>query len=226
MIFIERKLIFFGAGGFAEEIAWYIDSSGFNELEMFDLSKVYFLDNSLKETFSKVGKFQRFNESEFVYKTSSSELFFSVAIGNVEDRVKVTQRALSLGATPISLVSKEARISPDAQFGRGLLICPGTRIMPSTKIGEFFQSNIDSYVAHDCELGNFVTFAPRVACNGNVKIGDGVYVGAGVIIRNGTKNNPLIIGNGAVIGMGAVVTKDVPERSVVAGNPARVIREF
>ena len=89
-------------------------------------------------------------------------------------------------------------------------------------IGTHFHANIYSYVAHDCVIGDYVTFAPRVSCNGNVHIEDDVYIGTGAVIEQGTPDKPLVIGKGATIGMGAVVTKDVPPGAVVVGNPARV----
>lgn len=54
-----------------------------------------------------------------------------------------------------------------------------------------------------------------------VIIGDNVWIGTRVIILPG-----VTIGDRAVIGAGSVVTKDVPPRSVAAGNPARVLRTF
>lgn len=53
-----------------------------------------------------------------------------------------------------------------------------------------------------------------------VTIGDSVWIGAGAIILKG-----VTIGDHAIIGAGAVVTKDVKANTVVAGNPARVIKE-
>lgn len=50
-------------------------------------------------------------------------------------------------------------------------------------------------------------------------IGNDVWIGEKVLIKQGIK-----IGNGAVVGMGSVVTKDVPPYSIVAGNPAKLIR--
>lgn len=56
---------------------------------------------------------------------------------------------------------------------------------------------------------------------GHVKICDKVWVGFNVIVLKG-----VTIGEGAVVGAGAVVTRDVPAWTVVAGNPAKVIREI
>lgn len=54
-----------------------------------------------------------------------------------------------------------------------------------------------------------------------VTIGDDVWVGGGAIVLPGVR-----VGSRSVIGAGAVVTRDVPEGVVVAGNPARVVREL
>ena len=54
-----------------------------------------------------------------------------------------------------------------------------------------------------------------------ITIGDDVWIGGGAVICPG-----VTIGARSIVGAGAVVTKDVPEDVVVAGNPARVIRQF
>ena len=53
-----------------------------------------------------------------------------------------------------------------------------------------------------------------------VRIGAKVWLGARVTICPG-----VTIGEGAIVGAGAVVTKDVPPRTVVAGVPAKVIKQ-
>ena len=54
-----------------------------------------------------------------------------------------------------------------------------------------------------------------------VQIGDDVWIGCLSIILRGVS-----IGEGAIVGAGAVVTCDVPAYTIVAGNPARIIREL
>jgi maltose O-acetyltransferase len=54
-----------------------------------------------------------------------------------------------------------------------------------------------------------------------VTIGNDVWIGGGAIICPGVS-----IGNGVVIGAGAVVTRNVPDNVLVAGNPARVIKDI
>lgn len=54
-----------------------------------------------------------------------------------------------------------------------------------------------------------------------VVIKDGAWLGARAIILKG-----VTVGEGAIVGAGAVVTKDVPDWTIVAGNPALVIREL
>jgi acetyltransferase-like isoleucine patch superfamily enzyme len=54
-----------------------------------------------------------------------------------------------------------------------------------------------------------------------IRIGNQVFIGARSIILKG-----VIIGDGAVIGAGSVVTSDIPDFSIAAGNPAKVIRNI
>ncbi len=54
-----------------------------------------------------------------------------------------------------------------------------------------------------------------------IRIGDGAWVGAGCIILPGVH-----VGAGSVVAAGAVVSRDVPSNSLVAGVPARVVREL
>ena len=53
---------------------------------------------------------------------------------------------------------------------------------------------------------------------GTIKIKDGAWIGAGAIVLPG-----VTVGRKSIVGAGAVVTKDVPDYTIVAGNPAKMI---
>jgi len=73
-------------------------------------------------------------------------------------------------------------------------------------------------VAHFTPTPFLRAYIPEVEF-GKVDIRRGAYIGVNAIILPG-----VTVGEGAIVGAGSVVTKDVPRLSVVAGNPARVIR--
>lgn len=148
---------------------------------------------------------------------------FVIAIANSAAREKLARRCLAAGVEALSVRAGNVVTLDDATIGEGAVLCPFSLITSTVSIGRFFHLNYHAYVAHDCVIGDFVTFAPGAKCNGNVRIGDHAYVGSGAVIKQGTPDRPRLIGAGAVIGMGAVVTRDVAPGATVVGNPARVM---
>lgn len=142
-----------------------------------------------------------------------------VAVGSPKLRRQLAERCA--GHEFAAVTAPTALFDPTAQAGEGLMLCDFSMINSRAVIGRHFLCNYYSHVSHDCVIGDFVTFSPRVSCCGTVHIGDDVFVGAGAVIRNGTPERPLRIGAGATIGMGAVVVEDVPEGATVLGVPAR-----
>jgi len=119
------------------------------------------------------------------------------------------------------------------------------------EIGDDFYIGRDSFIETNCVIGNYVIVGNKVAIVGRydhhyqevgtpiriatsirddeyrwkgknliTRIGDDVWIGYGSTILQG-----VTICSGAIIAAGSIVTKDVAEYSIVAGNPAKKIRD-
>jgi len=148
---------------------------------------------------------------------------FCIAIADGATRRRLADRLEAAGAVPFSVQASNATVMDDNEIGDGAVLCAFTTLTSNVRIGRHFHANIYSYVAHDCVIGDFVTFAPRVSCNGRVVIEDDAYIGTGAILREGRPDRPIVIGRGAIVGMGAVVTKSVLPYTTVVGNPAALL---
>ncbi len=156
----------------------------------------------------------------------ADERAITLAIGDGKIRRALAHKCKSAGVEPFNVIAQNSVIMDEVYFAEGLVLCPFSTITSNAKIGRHFHANIYSYVAHDCIIGDFVTFAPGVKCNGNIHVEDGAYVGTGAILRQGQPGRPLLIGRDAVVGMGAVVTKNVPPGTTVVGNPAHKFQKI
>lgn len=208
----------FGAGGFAREVMPYVKLSISQTLSVSQNEiETYFVETT-KPSKSTVNGHPLISVDEFAKLNGAR--YFNVAIGDGRARDAVAKEAMEV-AEVLPIHAPQTIFLEENSIGIGSVFCPNSMVTSNATIGRFFHANIYSYVAHDCVIGDFVTFAPGVRCNGRVHIGDFAYIGTNAVIREGSPSKPLIIGSGAVVGMGAVVTKDVPDGVTVVGNPAR-----
>jgi sugar O-acyltransferase (sialic acid O-acetyltransferase NeuD family) len=112
-----------------------------------------------------------------------------------------------------------AVVAATAEIGRGAVILAGSHVGPGSRIGEFCVVNTGSSVDHDCTMHNYSSIAPGVFMGGLVQIGECSTIGVGASI-----SDRISIGNHVVIGTGSAVVRDVPDRVVAYGNPARAKR--
>lgn len=109
-------------------------------------------------------------------------------------------------------------IGSDVEIGANTCIDRGT--LDDTLIGDNVKISNLCHLAHNVEIYDNCLITAGVAITGSTVINKNTYIAPGAVIRN-----QLIIGENSLVGMGAVVTKDVEKNKVVAGVPAKVIRE-
>ncbi len=207
---MKQSIAVFGCGGFGREIM---------PIARLQDPEAVFVSDLVDEIGSNINGHEVISFDDLV-SAKHSYRSVAIAIGSGSVRRSIAARCRERNISLASLFSASHEALDSIQIGEGAVFCHNTMLTSNIVIGRNFQCNIYSYIAHDCVIGDYVTFAPRVNCNGNVHIEDEVYVGTGALLKQGTHDKPLRIGRGAVIGMGAVVTKDVPAGSVVVGNPA------
>jgi acetyltransferase-like isoleucine patch superfamily enzyme len=143
---------------------------------------------------------------------------------------------------------ERAIVHPGAHIGEGTRIWANANILEGAVIGEHCNIGDGCYVERGALIGNHVTLKNGVALFDGVTLQDDVFVGAGAVFMNdrhprshrsdawvlektlvrkgatiganATLMCGVTIGTYAVVGAGSVVIKDVPDYTIVVGNPA------
>lgn len=118
-----------------------------------------------------------------------------------------------------NLVHPSAIIATSVKWKEGFNVNAGVVIGTNTNLGKHVLVNRSVSIGHDVEIEDFVSFAPGCVIGGHSRICKGTFIGI-----NATILPKVTIGSNSIIGGGAVVTKDVPDNTIVLGNPAKIIK--
>lgn len=116
-------------------------------------------------------------------------------------------------------IQKNVRIGRRCKIQSHTFICEGVTIEDEVFVGHNVNFINDKYPRATGQDGGLQTESDWTVLPTHV--GRGASIGTGAIVLGG-----VTIGEGALVGAGAIVTRDVPAHSVVAGNPARVLRSL
>jgi sugar O-acyltransferase (sialic acid O-acetyltransferase NeuD family) len=151
-----------------------------------------------------------------------NDCYFINSIGNSSNFFKKNDIIVRTGIPNerfINVIHPTASLSETAVIANGIVMLQNATISSNAKIGSHVIVLPSAVISHDDIIGDYTCVTSGVCISGNVKIGKSCYIGSNSsIIEN------ISIGENCLVGMGSVVIKDIPDNCVVAGNPARFLR--
>jgi acetyltransferase-like isoleucine patch superfamily enzyme len=155
---------------------------------------------------------------------------------------------------PFHCISEDVKMGKNVKLSKYINLY-GCSIGDDTKIGAFVEIQKNAFVGRNCKISSHTFICEGVTISDNVFVGHSVtftndsypratnpqgnlqtevdwkveptFVNKGASIGSGsTILSNIIIGENAIVGAGSVVTKNVPPNTIVAGNPACIMRRL
>ena len=208
------RSIIIGAGTYGQVYLTYLKEAG--------IDIVGFLDDDPKfagQSVAGVPVLGPVSRLETLKDTDGIEAVYC-PLGKNKLRVKFLSRARELGYKTPNYIHPTVCISPDVTIGEGVYILLGAKVMPHTVIKDYVMISMGVLLAHHCVLEEGVFLSTGCNFGASIHAHKYAYCGIGSTIMTGIHE----LGEDCLIGAGAVVIKDVPERAVMAGVPAKVLK--
>lgn len=212
---MDKSFVIWGCAGHAKVLVSLVESQSGRVLAFFDNKKVTSILIGTPVYFGETGFNMWIREGVDV-----SNVIGLVAIGGQRGNARINIQNIfrSAGLKLDPLIHPTAFVCKTAILGDGSQVLAQAVVAADSKVGDACIVNHKASIDHECVLGDGVHLAPSATLCGCVTVGDNVMIGAGAVVLPRLK-----IGSNSIIGAGAVVTKDVPARSVIVGNPGRLL---
>lgn len=211
---MTRPVIVLGAGGHAKVL---IDALQARSIPIRGI-----LDNDPAKQGEEILGILVLGTDEKLKEWTPKEVVLVNGLGSTESllpRAALHERMRAEGYVFLSVIHPSAVVSPHARLGEGVQIMAGAVVQAGARLGDGCIVNTGALVDHDCALDEHVHVAPGAVLSGGVTIGSNTHIGTSTAVIQG-----ICIGSCCLVAAGAVVVHDVPDRSRVAGIPARKIK--
>ena len=206
-----KDIIMVGGGGFCKSVIDVAEDAGYHILGVLDLPEEVGKDIL---SYKVIGTDD--DIPQYIEKAS-----FVVTVGHIKDsslRRKIYKKIRDAGGQVETIIAKDAYVSPYAEVGEGALIMHKAMLSAEVKIGTCSIINSLVNVSHEAKIGDFCHISTCAAVNGACEIGDDTFIGSQTAVNQGVK----IVGG--IIASQSLVNKDITEKGVYVGCPAKMIK--
>ncbi|ESL03775.1 sugar O-acyltransferase, sialic acid O-acetyltransferase NeuD family [Catonella morbi ATCC 51271] len=177
--------------------------------------KIIFVDDAK----DKIDNEKIFSFEDIISKYSPKDIEFMTGIGEPVIREKLYNKVKEKDYSFAILVHPSASVAESAILEEGTMVAHNAFV--SIKAHLFTNTLVQpmACVHHECSVGRNSVVSTSAVMGGNSSLGYNSFIGLGASVKQG-----ISVGNGSVVGMGAIVIKNVSDRVMVVGNPARAIK--
>ena len=209
-----HELVMVGCGGFGREVADVISAIN-AQAPTSDL--VGFVDDDpSSEDIERIARLDLPLLGTVAGALAGPARQYALGIGSGPVRRLLDRRFEAAGWAAPVLVHPQASIGADVDLGPGTILCAGARLTTNIHLGRHVHVNLNSTIGHDTSLLDYVTVNPLVAVSGGVTIGEATMLGTHCAVLQNVE-----IGRDSVVGGSALVIRDVGDKAIVKGVPAR-----
>lgn len=219
---MEQNVIILGGIGNGTVIAQAIvdaNNRGFKDLKMSGYLNDRTPVGENIQGFPVLGTVTKENVERF---TSDGYKFIYVIyrIDGQEERIQLFNDLGLDESNLVTFVHPLAYVAPDVRKEAGVVILPYAMISAAAHLCMGTIIMTGATIGHDTVIGSNGHIASQAVVGSYLRIGKGVHIGLNSCIRE-----ELTIGNYSTIGMGSVLTKDVGDKEIWVGNPAKFLRK-
>ena len=208
----SSPLLLIGGGGHCKSVIGIAEKCGFDILGIIDRPSEFgnnVLDYKVVGNDNDIEKF-------------IDKAVFHITVGfvkNADLRIRLFENVIKHGGKINSIISPNACVSKYSEIGEGSAIMNFANINAGATIGKNVIINNFANIEHDVKIGDHTHISTGAMINGDCKIGNRCFIGSQAVIAN-----RINICDDAIIGAGAVVVKDITQKGIYVGNPAKIIK--
>lgn len=203
-----NQFVIVGAGGFGREVLQYL-----KDIHGHDPVRGFLDDSATAVEPASLG--QRVLGTVSEYRPQQHDRLV-LAVGNPVLRLRLARSLTERGARFASVIHPQAYVASSAELGTGCIIAPFATVGANAILAEHVVLTFYASVAHDAQVGTAAALSPHSVANGGARLGVASFLGTAAIVNPARQ-----VGDFAKVAAGSVVYRDVPARSLAAGNPAR-----